>query len=261
MIPKISIITITYNSEKTLEDTIQSVVNQDYPSIEYLIIDGGSKDSTLDIVKKYREKIALVISEPDEGISDAFNKGIAHATGDIIGLINSDDLLLPGALAAIANNYDSQIDVYRGRTIVWDSETDDKLTAEPSMHFPLNSLKRRNICHQSTFISKQAYQKYGAFDKKLKYVMDVDLLTRFYNLGAVMKKIDANLAVSRLGGITDSFFMKMSGEVYYVERKNGGSIIMACMKYMYYVVYQCIKHTLFKIASPYTVRKFKYRKF
>lgn len=103
MIPKISIVTITYNSEKTLEETILSVVNQNYCNLEYLIIDGGSKDSTLKIEDKYRDKISFVISEPDKGIIDAFNKGIKYASGDIIGIINSDDILCDGALQAIAD--------------------------------------------------------------------------------------------------------------------------------------------------------------
>ena len=102
--PKISIITISFNSDKTLEDTINSVISQDYPNLEYLIVDGGSKDRTLDIVDKYRDKIDVVVSEPDKGISDAFNKGIQLATGEIIGIINSDDLLMPGALQEISDH-------------------------------------------------------------------------------------------------------------------------------------------------------------
>ena len=88
--PKISIVTITYNSEAIVEETIKSVISQDYPDLEYIIIDGGSKDNTLAVVDKYRDRIAKVVSEPDEGISDAFNKGIRNATGDIVGIINSD---------------------------------------------------------------------------------------------------------------------------------------------------------------------------
>ena len=89
---KVSIITITYNSAATVEDTLKSVVDQDYPNIEYLIIDGKSKDNTLQIVDKYKDKITKVVSEKDKGLYDALNKGIALATGDIVGMLHSDDL-------------------------------------------------------------------------------------------------------------------------------------------------------------------------
>ena len=89
---KVSIITITYNSAATVEDTLKSVVNQDYPNIEYLIIDGKSKDSTLQIVDKYKDKITKIVSEKDKGLYDALNKGIGLATGDIVGMLHSDDL-------------------------------------------------------------------------------------------------------------------------------------------------------------------------
>ena len=88
---KVSLITITYNSERTLEDTIKSVIAQDYPNIEYIIIDGKSKDGTMKIVDKYRAHIAKVVSESDRGLYDAMNKGWKHATGDLIGYLNSDD--------------------------------------------------------------------------------------------------------------------------------------------------------------------------
>ena len=90
---KVSIITVTYNSERTLEDTIKSVIAQDYPNIEYVIIDGQSKDGTMSIVEKNENHIAKVVSEPDRGLYDAMNKGWKYATGDIIGYINSDDFL------------------------------------------------------------------------------------------------------------------------------------------------------------------------
>ena len=119
MFPRITIVTITFNSAATLEETIRSVTMQDYPALEYVIIDGGSSDGTLDIVQKYRERIQIVVSEPDKGISDAFNKGIARATGEIIGIINSDDILLPGALRELAEVYDPQVDVYSGLILFW----------------------------------------------------------------------------------------------------------------------------------------------
>jgi len=88
---KVSIITITYNSAETVEDTIQSVLSQDYSNVEYIIIDGASRDDTMAIVNRYRDKIATIISESDKGIYDAMNKGVSVATGDIVGILNSDD--------------------------------------------------------------------------------------------------------------------------------------------------------------------------
>ncbi len=88
---KISIITATYNSEATIRDTLESVNAQTYPHIEHIIVDGASKDNTLDLVKKYGKRVSLIISEPDNGIYDAMNKGIRAATGDVIGILNSDD--------------------------------------------------------------------------------------------------------------------------------------------------------------------------
>lgn len=257
--PKISIITITYNSEKTLEETIKSVITQNYDNLEYIIIDGCSKDRTIDIVNEYRDKIALMISEPDKGISDAFNKGIKNATGDIIGIINSDDLLLENALQVLSENYGPEIDVYRGQTIVWNPLNNSKYVARPSMKFPVNSLKRRNICHQSTFVSRSAYEKYGCFDLSFKYMMDADLLIRFYEKGAKFKYIDSSLAVSRLGGVTNSSFWKKIGEEKRIVVNNGGYRLIATVRVVKFVIYQLFKDVFFHMFGE-NIRKLKYKR-
>ena len=102
---KISIITISYNSKKTIEDTIRSVVSQKNDDVEYLIIDGKSTDGTLEIVDRYRDQIDVLVSEPDNGVSEAFNKGIRYSKGDVIGIINSDDLLYEGAIEKIQETF------------------------------------------------------------------------------------------------------------------------------------------------------------
>ena len=89
--PLISIITVSYNAVKTIEDTITSVLNQTYSNIEYIIIDGASTDGTLEVIKKYQDDISIIVSEPDKGIYDAMNKGIERANGELIGIINADD--------------------------------------------------------------------------------------------------------------------------------------------------------------------------
>ncbi|MBE6291665.1 MAG: glycosyltransferase [Bacteroidales bacterium] len=256
--PKISIITITYNSEKTLEETVQSVISQDYPNLEYLIIDGGSKDRTLDIVEKYRDKISFVISEPDRGISDAFNKGIRYATGEIVGIINSDDLLLPGALKTLAENYDPEVGVYRGNTIIWNDETDTKIVARPTMTFSIYSFKRRIVCHQSTFVTKKAYEAVGTFKESFKYMMDSDLLFRLYNNDIVFRYIPSDLAVFRMGGVTNNSFWKKRTEVRRLYRENGASRLWASIRVVHFLIYSFTAVILRKVFSPDIIRRWKF---
>lgn len=243
--PKISIITITYNSDKTLEETIKSVISQDYENLEYLIIDGGSTDRTLQIVDFYRNKISFVVSETDKGISDAFNKGIKKATGEIIGIINSDDLLLPGALAAIAEAYDETVDVYRGNTVRWNEKSGEKTSLKPSMTFPARSIGKRSICHQSTFVTKRAYDRYGGYDLNFRFMMDADLLTRLYEAGLRWKYVDFDMAVSRSGGVTDrNGFWEKRHESYALVKKNGGGSFYAFMHMVWFLIRQIIKTVL-----------------
>ena len=222
MNPKISVITITYNSEKTLEETINSVVSQDYDNLEYLIIDGGSTDHTLDIVEKYRDKIAVVVSEPDNGISDAFNKGIDRATGEIIGIINSDDLLEPGALRAISDNYSPMTDVYSGNVLFWNDRTGESYSSKPEMSF--NKLKvQYGVAHPSRFIRKDAYQRFGLYVERLRYSMDAELLCRFYKKGAVFTHIDKDLTKFRMGGATSNSIYKKKEDFRYFVKTFGGT--------------------------------------
>lgn len=220
--PKITIITITYNSAKTLERTIKSIIEQEYENLEYIIVDGGSTDSTLEIVKKYDAWISKWVSEPDSGISNAFNKGINMATGNVIGIINSDDGLLPDALQAISDSYEDGVDVYRGKVLLWKEDTDTKVEETPSMHF--NFWGMNNISHQSTFITKTAYMKYGLYDELCKYVMDFDLLFRYERAGARFKFVDKTLAFYTLGGLTFTKVEKNRiDEITRVMQKNGAN--------------------------------------
>ena len=201
--PKISIVTIAYNCEKEIEETILSVINQQYDNKEYLIIDGASKDGTMDIVDKYRDKIDVIISEPDKGRSDAFNKGIAHATGDYIVMMNAGDLLADDALNKFARNYEPGYDVIKGNTIRWNEETEFKSIEHPVIEYPeipFNFL----VCHQSTYISKSAYERFGGYGIDYKIVMDFELMLRFARHNAKFMKINENLAVFRMGGISQT---------------------------------------------------------
>lgn len=222
--PKISIITISYNSAKTIEKTIKSVIEQDYPNKEYIVIDGNSTDGTQDIIRRYSRHIAYWISEKDKGISDAFNKGIKAATGEVIGIVNSDDEYLPGALSKVAEAYENGIDVYRGSIQVFNFETGETYTYSPSMKFGILPI-HVNVCHLPTFITKDAYNRYGYYNVELKLAMDLDLLTRFYRGNAKFKRVNSVLGQFNVGGVST----KVGEKEVIKERKkvillNGGTI-------------------------------------
>ena len=162
-IPKITVITISYNSSATIEETLKSVTTQDYKNMEYVVIDGGSTDGTQSIIDRYREHISFYVSEPDRGISDAFNKGIAHSTGDLIVCINSDDQLLPGALEKVAAYYDEETDIYSCDLLLLDTRTGEKRIQHPSTHFPLMPFFRRPG-HQGVFVTRKAYERLGGYN-------------------------------------------------------------------------------------------------
>lgn len=247
--PRISIVTITYNSEKTLEETIKSVISQHYDNLEYLIIDGGSTDKTLSIVDKYKDSISFVISEPDNGISDAFNKGIRHATGDIIGLINSDDLLAPYACEYLAEAFDGETDVYRGNVIVWNDITGDKRICVPTMSFPITRYIK-SVCHQGTFISKRAYSQFGGYRVDFRYMMDAELLHRYYRNGASFKYLDKELAIFRLGGVTNDDYKMKIKELKAMYKDNGASKWLILGHVTTFTVRQKLKKVLNRFIGP-----------
>lgn len=195
---KISIITSSLNSEKTIEKTIKSVISQEYPDIEYILIDGGSTDHTMDIVEKYRSHFAYIVSEKDRGIADGFNKGIMRATGDIVGIINTDDIMLSGVAKKLADIYDENTDIYYGDHIVIDKENDTECYHKAN---PLNQLK---FClpfsHQSVYITKKCYEKFGLYSLEYKICMDYDLIRKMHKNGAVFKYIPMALCEFSYGG-------------------------------------------------------------
>jgi glycosyltransferase involved in cell wall biosynthesis len=162
--PRISIVTVVFNGASTLESTILSVVNQDFKDIEYVIIDGGSKDGTLDIIKKYEDKISLWISEPDKGIYDAMNKGMMNVNGDWLLFLGCDDLLLNVVheMDPMLNNHNA---VYYGNSFF----NRERLIYDGP--FDSFKLSKRNICHQAIFYPKKVY-KNREYDLKYKLLAD-----------------------------------------------------------------------------------------
>lgn len=197
---KISIVTITYNSASTLLETINSIRPQKDADVEFIIIDGGSTDSTLNIIKDNLDIIDYFVSEPDRGISDAFNKGVKQATGKWVGIINSDDKLADNTIKILKKYSNANADILFGN-IEFFSEGIETYIRKPNLD--LNALhKNMSLYHPAIFIQKKAYEKFGYYDESLKCVMDRDLLLKMKSQGAVFKYIDAVLASYRLGGIS-----------------------------------------------------------
>jgi glycosyltransferase involved in cell wall biosynthesis len=177
--PKISIITPSYNQGHFIEQTIRSVLNQNYPNLEYIIIDGGSTDNTIEVIKKYQNKITYWISEPDKGQSDAINKGLKIASGDIINWLNSDDYYEPNTLDIICKAFieNTNTKVVCGRSRIFRNENETVFYSNGSDVYSNNLEKTiawARIDQPETFFHKSAIEKMGMLDVNLKYLMDRD---------------------------------------------------------------------------------------
>ncbi|MDD3037272.1 glycosyltransferase family 2 protein [Bacteroides sp.] len=204
---KISIITVTYNSEKTLRDTILSVFNQTYDDIEYIIIDGASTDSTLSIIAEYGNRISRVVSEPDGGIYDAMNKGISLATGDVVGFLNSDDFFINESVVdQIARHFlSSAIDGVYGDVIFVNAEKKDKLVRYYSSRIFRPSLFRFGLmpAHPTFYVRRHYYEQLGGYSLNYEIASDFDLLVRFlYRYKLRTGYISSPLVVMRTGGVS-----------------------------------------------------------
>jgi len=203
---KVSIITATYNSAETVRDTIESVLLQNYKDIEYIIIDGGSKDNTLDIVYEYKNKITKVISEPDKGIYDAMNKGIRLATGDVVGILNSDDFYTSSdVITRIVSEFKNSkgIDaVYGDIHFVSSDDLSTCVRYYSSKIFHPNLMRFGFMpAHPSFYVKRECYLKYGAYSLDYKISADFDLLVRFickHNIS--LKYISMDFVTMRQGG-------------------------------------------------------------
>ena len=180
---KITLITATYNSSQTISDCIVSVNNQTYQNIEHIIIDGSSKDKTIDIINSLHNRVEKLISKPDNGIYDAMNKGIALATGDIIGILNSDDFLASdNILEKIAKTFENEkCDAIFGNLDFVASNDPFKVIRKwKSSPFEYGSFAKGWHCpHPTFYVKNDIYKKYGSFDISLDVSADFELMLRF----------------------------------------------------------------------------------
>tara|TARA_R110000850_G_scaffold62235_2_gene141827 strand:- start:287 stop:1030 length:744 start_codon:yes stop_codon:yes gene_type:complete len=202
---KVSIITVCFNSESTIEDTLQSVASQTYPDIEYIVVDGLSTDGTNDIVKKYSDIVAVHISEKDKGLYDAMNKGIQRATGDVVGILNSDDVffdetIIQQVVDGFKDNDCLYADVgfYKGEIL------DVKVRHYSSQGFSVQKLARGMMpAHPSLYIRRGLFEQVGYYSQSYRIASDFDMVARLFSVRNFKSSyIPSEFVKMRLGGIS-----------------------------------------------------------
>ncbi len=209
MKPKVSIITVCYNSAKTIEDTIQSVVNQTYDNIEYIVIDGVSTDNTLDIINKYKVQITTIVCEKDNGIYDAINKGIGLATGDIIANLNSDDFYIDSNVIAdvVATFEKEKTDTLYADLYYVDAVDTNKIVRywKSKAYKDGLFLKGWMPPHPTFFVKKEVYQKHGLFDLQFKSAADYEIMLRFiHRFKTSIAYLPRVIVKMRVGGVSNA---------------------------------------------------------
>ena len=217
---KITIITVCVNAEKTIKDTIESVLKQSYKDFEYIIVDGKSSDDTLKIISKYDDKRIRLISEKDKGLYDAMNKGIKLATGDIIGTINSDDILASeDVFQTVIDNFDENTDVIYAN-IKYYNEDFSKVKRD----FISGTKENDYFCpaHPSMYVRKQIYEKIGTYNINYKIAADFDFMVRCNLNNVRYKYIDKYFVYMRYGGKSNGFvgYLENYKECFEVLRQN-----------------------------------------
>lgn len=200
---KITIITVCYNSAKTIEKTIQSVISQNYHDLEYIIIDGASTDNTLDIIRKYQNDISYCISERDNGIYDAMNKGLSKASGEVIAFLNSDDWYLPGVnvLERVERYFNENgTDIVSGGIYVYKDAVSNKAmrykSVEDTIFFDI-------VCpHPAMFVKRALYERFGGFDVSYQIAADTKWIMNAYMNGAKILCVEDYFTCFRDGGIS-----------------------------------------------------------
>lgn len=263
--PLISVVTVVFNGEKYLEETIQSVLNQTYSNIEYIIIDGGSTDGTIDIIRKFEDTIDYWVSEPDKGIYDAMNKGICCATGVIVGLLNCGDFYNTFALSKVTAADPLYNSVITGNMYKFSDEIGIGFIIKRNPKHLKRALNSIPINHPSTFVPIAIYKRVGLFDPNYRICGDNELIFRIMKENYKIVFLEDILTNMRMGGISESFrsVWGMTLEHHIIRKKNGVKPSKnMCMSLQYFfknIVKFSIKATLpvvvFKKYYAYKNRK------
>lgn len=246
--PKVSLVTVCHNSAGTIADTVRSVTAQRYPSIEHIIIDGGSTDGTLEVLSQFREGIAVLVSEPDGGMYDAMNKGIRLASGSIIGILHADDVYAgPEVIATVVKEFvDKDIDALFADLVIVDRENIDRTIR----YYRCASFEPGRFAygwmpaHPTFFTRKTCYQRYGLYRTDYRMSADYELLVRFLARENIpYSHLDRVIVKMRRGGISTRGF----------ENKwiTNLEIVRACHE-------NGVKTNLFKILLRYPRKLFEF---
>lgn len=233
--PKISVITVCYNSVDNIEKTILSVISQTYKNIEYIIIDGGSMDGTLDVINKYKDKIAYFITEPDKGIYDAMNKGVKSATGDWVNFMNAGDVFVD---EEVLNSIFSNDQLYMGYDVIYGKSLSSYagkkkyINTNPNpqavLHYPIYR-------HGASF-TKAIVHKKNLFDlsrKDLKYALDYNQIYTLYKSGYRFKYVDRDIMIFEADGTSNNPFENRL-LTFKITCQNGSKIIA-----LFWLIYSC----------------------
>jgi len=210
--PKVSVITVCFNSESTIRDTIESVRGQRYENIEHIIVDGGSSDGTMDVVSEYADSLGGVVSEPDKGLYDAMNKGIRLASGDIVGILNSDDFYeCNDVIGAIVDSFvdDPNLDIVFGDVVFVQPEDLQTISRYyRASHFRPWKLRFGWMPpHPATFVKRSVYEKYGSYRLDMKISADYEIYVRWLAQARLKHRwIDRVIVRMRAGGLSSAGF-------------------------------------------------------
>lgn len=239
---KLTIITVSYNSAKTIRETIECVLSQNYPNIEYIIIDGQSSDGTQAIIRSYGSKISKFITEADSGLYEAMNKGIEHSTGDVIGILNSDDLYSnTDVLSVVMREFsENGPDCVFGDLIYFASNNPEKVVRKYSGNNFKPYKVRIGILppHPTFFVKREVYQVVGTFDLEFRFAADFDLMARIlYVHNRTFSYIPLTMVKMRMGGISTSSLKRLieiNREDIRSCRKNGikTNLVVFYLKYL-----------------------------
>lgn len=235
---KISIITSVYNNHETISEAIESVLSQNYPDIEYIIVDGGSNDGTVEIVQSYGERITKFVSERDRGIYDGLNKGVGLATGDVIAFLHSDDVYASAdIIALVAKEFEKgDVDgVYGDLVYTPKNDTSKVLRYWKSKKFEIKMLRSGWMpAHPTLFLKRSVYEKFGEFDLSFKIAADYDFMLRVLKGGIHVSYIPHVLYKMRVGGESNkslkNIMLKSKEDLKALKKNNIGGVFTLLIK-------------------------------